>query len=325
MDADGSHQTRLTFGGGYNASPDWSADGLQIVYQCENSICVMNSDGSDLTEIATVFDIQALSWQPAAVADPPPVLDYLYLTPRTPGNVDGIAVTRQDVLLHNTTTDKWQMFFDGSDVGITQPLAAFVVTDNLQLLLVFKGKQTLPPFSVALYATPYDIVRFVPESLGETTTGYFEFEIDGGDIGLTKAGERIDALDELDPYHLLISTVGTSSVPMPGGGKMNSQNEDLIVFEAVSVGTSTAGTWAPYFNGTAVPGLAVENVTGANVDELSGDLYLSMPGAAMVGGVGSNANQIIKLEPSGGGYTVSRFWRGVDHGFHRDIAALNMP
>jgi Tol biopolymer transport system component len=47
MDADGSHQRRLTSGPEHDGEVEWSPDGTQLVFTRDDRIIVMNPDGSD--------------------------------------------------------------------------------------------------------------------------------------------------------------------------------------------------------------------------------------------------------------------------------------
>src|SRR5690606_33443467 len=120
-------------------------------------------------------------------------------------------------------------------------------------LLVFKANQPTPAGTF----TPWDIARFTPYSLGNTTGGTFSWYVDGSDVGLTASGEKIDALDALPTGQLLISTSGALAVPNPGG-TFKAQDEDLVIFYPGMLGATTSGEWDTFFNGTVVPGMKGE-------------------------------------------------------------------
>jgi hypothetical protein len=220
------------------------------------------------------------------------------------------------------------MLFDGSDVGVNKRLSSFALLDDGSIVMSLAGRQA-GLAGLAGTVLPHDVVRFVPSSLGAVTTGFFEWYFDGSDVGLTTDGEKIDALDVLDDGRLLISTAGVLKVPLPGGGALVSQDEDLTALTPTALGATTSGTWALYFNGTAVPGLGREDVAGAHVDEATGEIYLTLTDKFIVGGAGpagvsGNGKDVLKLTPAGGGYTVARFWRGPENGFAINIGGLEI-
>jgi len=215
------------------------------------SLTATNANGSD-GETKTAY---------ITVTAPPPTPS-LYVAPATAGTVGGVAATPQDVLFRDGTAGTWAMHFDGSDVGVTKAIVAFARLSNGDLLLVLKANQSLPGVGAV---TPWDVVRFAPSSTGNNTAGTFAWYVDGSDVGLTTAAEKIDALDLLPDGRLLVSTGGALSAPKTGGGTLKTQDEDLATLTATALGATTAGTWALYFDGTAVPGLAAEDVAGAHV------------------------------------------------------------
>jgi hypothetical protein len=206
-------------------------------------------------------------------------------------------------------------------VGVTKAINAFARLANGDLLLVLKANQSLPGVGAV---TPWDVVRF-SGTYGPTTAGAFSWYIDGSDVGLTTTTEKIDAIDVLPDSRVLVSTTDLLSVPKPGGGALKSQDEDLTAFTPTTTGATTSGTWALYFNGTAITGLGAEDVAGARVDAATGDIYASIVGAFNVGGVSGNGKDVIKLHPTGSGaYTVTMYWRGGSNGFNLNIGGLEM-
>ena len=102
------------------------------------------------------------------------------------------------------------MHFDGSDVGVSRPLAAFTHLGDGSLLLAFTGATSLPGLPGI---TPNDVVRFVPGALGNATDGTFEWYLDGSDVGLSGADEKIDALDAGNDGDPLRGTFGAPRRP----------------------------------------------------------------------------------------------------------------
>ena len=157
---------------------------------------------SDLTADGVIVDPGA----PAVVS--PVASEVLYVSGTAGGNAGGVGFDNRDILAYDTGAQTWAIHFDGSDVGI-KPLAAFTILDDDSLVLAFTANVKLPGLGTVL---PHDLVRFVPSTLGATTTGSFEWYLDGSDVGLSKSGEKIDAVDVLPDGRVLISPAGTAQV-----------------------------------------------------------------------------------------------------------------
>jgi hypothetical protein len=164
----------------------------------------------------------------------------------------------------------------------------------------------------------FDIVRFVPTSLGDNTAGGYELYFDGEDVELTTSGdgEDIDGLGFAPDGRLVISTRGAFSVGGISGG-----DEDLLIFTATSLGATTSGSWAMYFDGSDVgldDGGSNEDVTGAWIDA-NGDIYLSTRGPFSVPGASGDSADIFTCVPASTGdntsCTFSLFWDGSANGF----------
>lgn len=244
----------------------------------------------------------------------------LYLSPEKAGTVGGMAVTPQDIVRRDGATGAWSLYFDGSDVGITKPIVAFTRLENGDLLLAFKSRQVIP--AVGAF-TPQDVARFSPVTLGEVTEGSFQWYFDGSDVGLRTSGEKIDALDSLPDGRLLLSTIGTASVPYMGHA-LRVQDEDLLAFTPTAFGETTGGSWELYLDGTSIPGMKREDLSGVSVDPAGGDIYITIAGNFNIVGISGDGQDILRLQPDGGSYSVSRFWHGPDGGFALNIGGLEV-
>ena len=247
--------------------------------------------------------------------------DGFLVSPARGGAIGDLAFQPADILKYDPAAG-WSMYFDGSDVGITKNLSAFEVLDNGDILMSFAGNQRIP--GVGTFA-PQDIARFVPTATGESTTGSFQWALDGSDNLLTAAGERIDALADTGDGRWAISTTGTASVRLPDGTPLKAQDEDALGLEP------DTGRWSAFFDGTAVPGLRAEDVNAMWIDPATGDIYIGLLSAFNLGGVGTpgvqgNGRDIVKLTPSGapGGYTPSLWWDGSAAGFPVNIDGLEI-
>lgn len=248
------------------------------------------------------------------------------LSAKSKGTVGGLSFTAADIVRFSSATGQWTMRLDASDIGITKNVTAFyreARPGGLDIYyLVLAAGQTLPNVGAV---TPFDVIKFTPTELGANTAGTFAWYFDGSDVGLTQSGEKIDALDMDESGRLLISLAGSGSVPR-AGGNLRLADEDIAAFTLSATGTSTAGTWAGYFDGSAaVTGLATEDITGFWDDPSTGDLYVSLGESFNLGGVSGGAGDIIRLVPgSGGAYTPFMIWNGELVGYGFSIDALEM-
>ncbi len=249
----------------------------------------------------------------------------LELSAKNNGTVGGVSFTSGDIIAYDGTNGQWSMQLDASDVALTKNLTAFYRQDQTGspdiYYLVFSANQKITGLGTV---TPWDIVKFTPTQLGNTTGGAFAWYFDGSDVGLTQDGEKIDAIGMDEDGRLLVSLVGSGSVPR-NGGTLKIADEDIVAFTPTVTGQTTTGTWDPVFDGSsAAGGLASEDVNGFWDDPASDDLYITLLGTFNVGGVQGDGDDILKLTPSGGGYTVTKFWDGDTAGFGYAIDGIEV-
>ena len=213
--------------------------------------------------------------------------------------VNGVTYQAVDILRYNRTTNSWSLYFDGSDLGLdpaqSQINAIGVITSagSESIYLSFSAGFVLtgPGF-----VDDSDIVRFVPTSLGETTSGSFEWVLDGSDVGLDANGEDIVALGLASDGDLLVS------VKDDGGfdaGGVTGDDEDIFRFtpDGSHSGQASSGSWSHYFDGSAF-GLDAtsEDVVGF-WEGSDGTLYLSTIGNYDVGAFSGVRGDVLACQP----------------------------
>jgi hypothetical protein len=164
------------------------------------------------------------------------------------GTVDDSDVVRFSATsLGENTAGSFAMYFDGSDVGLTtnsEDVDAVELLANGDLLF-----STLDSMSAGgVSAADEDLVRFIPTSLGATTSGTWVMYFDGSDVGLaTNNSEDVDAVAIGQAGELYLSSTGAFSVTGVSGA-----DEDVFVFTPASLGTATAGSFSGvlFFDGS---------------------------------------------------------------------------
>jgi subtilisin family serine protease len=185
----------------------------------------------------------------------------------------GSAFAPEDVVVFDGTG--FSLLVDGSDVGLAgRNVDAVHIVDGDTLLLSLGADAVVPGVGAVAEA---DVLRFDATALGATTTGALSVWFDGSDVGLGTSAEDIDALAVLADGRPVVSTLGEARVP-----GMTAQDEDLLVFTPTTFGTTTAGTWGMWFDGSDVGLRALsENVDGVDTTA-DGVVRLSTAGAFSV-------------------------------------------
>jgi len=231
----------------------------------------------------------------------------IWMTFTTATTIPGVGtVQNEDIVAYDPATDTWSWVFDGSDVGLSGfVIDGMAVQANGDILLSFTASGTVSGLiggpGGSTTADDSDIIRFTPTSLGSVTAGTLTFHFDGSDVGLTTDNEDIDAITLDSSGRLVISTLGTFNATGASG-----QDEDLIVFTATSLGATTAGSFAMYFDGSDVSlaDSSAEDVDGAGIRS-SGTILLSTQGLFSVPLVSGDNEDIFEFTPTSLGSTTA--------------------
>jgi serine protease len=171
-----------------------------------------------------------------------------------------------------------------------------------------------------------DILRLTVNSAGHQYSLYF----DGSDVGLTGGLEDIDAFTILPDNQIVISTVGSFSVPGFGGAILSGGGEDLLLFTPSQLGNNTAGTWSIYLDGSVI-GL---EAPGEKIDAVAvlfdGTIVISTEDNVSVAGVTAQDEDLISFKPFRIGPNPVGFWKlyfdgtavGLGDGDNEDVNGL---
>ncbi|MCP4361991.1 MAG: S8 family serine peptidase [Chloroflexi bacterium] len=233
---------------------------------------------------------------------PPGGADVIYVGSSSGGNVGGVSFADEDIVAYDTDTGTWAMYFDGSDVGLgnngAADVDAFHLLNDGTILLSFIGAPSIPDVGSV---DDSDIVRFVPTSTGSSTAGTYEWYFDGSDVNLTTSGEDVDAIGIAPDGRLMLSTSGSFNVGISG------RDEDILYFDATSLGANTSGSWAMAFDGSdvALHNSGNEDVIGTWINDTGADLYLTTRGDFSVSGLSGDGSDIFVCENVATGSSTS--------------------
>jgi PKD repeat protein/lysophospholipase L1-like esterase len=192
-----------------------------------------------------------------------------------------LKVEDEDVARFEAGTQSFELVFDGSDVGIKHlAIDALASLPDGHLVMSFTKSGKVPGVGKVEAA---DLVRFHPTSLGAVTDGTFSLFFDGSDIGLTKGGENVDAVDVVGNDLYLSTSKSFDAAGVKGG------SSDILVCRAATFGARSAcGTSEVTFRGWQ----ADLTKSGENIDGFSfgpdgpvGLPYFSATGDFAAGGL----------------------------------------
>lgn len=152
-----------------------------------------------------------------------------------------------------TTAGAFELWFDGSDVGLTaggEDVDAVHVLPDGDVLVSTTGSFSVPGAS----GSDEDLVRFTPSSLGASTAGSWSLWFDGSDVGLTTADE--------DTIGVLVHPNGAVDLTFRGAygfGGVSGDSADIVQCDPIVTGSASGCTASVALDGSSV-GLGGERV-----------------------------------------------------------------
>ena len=208
----------------------------------------------------------------------------LYVSLKRAGrtNNGNLGYRDEDILIWDGT--RFEMFFDGSDVGLAgQDVDAFHLVDDHTILLSVDRPFESPDLGMI---SDSDILEFDAEQLGDSTRGTFSVHLRGADIGLESHAADVDALTMIDG-DLLLSIRGNVEL-----GDLGSVRDEDLLKVAMSTDPDVSPTVSRFFDGSG-EGLIdrSEDIDAAAM--LGSDLSISSLGAMTVGFVSATDGDVI--------------------------------
>ena len=162
------------------------------------------------------------------------------------GSVDDSDIVRFiPTSLGANTSGNFELYFDGSDVGLTtsgEDIDALHLLDDGRIVISTIGSSNV----VGTTWRDEDLLVFTPSSLGAATSGSWALYFDGSDVGLSQSSdEDIYGVWIGDSGEIFISTRGTFSVSGVTGDRA-----DVLRCVPGSLGTSTSCTYSLDWDGS---------------------------------------------------------------------------
>jgi hypothetical protein len=196
---------------------------------------------------------------------------------------------------------------DCDDDGTPNVCDPDVCEDAPVILMAFSTTTNVPGVG---NVADEDVVAYEPD------TNTWSLYIDGSDVGLS--GFAIDALARLPNGNLIFSFTAAGTI-----GGVASDDSDLLRFTPTSLGTTTAGAWSMYFDGSDVSLLT----EGEDIDAVSvladGRVLISTGGLATVSGVTAVDADILVFSPTSLGATTAGAWAMYFDGSDVGLQATN--
>ncbi|MEM9773370.1 MAG: DUF4832 domain-containing protein [Chloroflexota bacterium] len=182
------------------------------------------------------------------------------------GPVDDSDIVRfVPTQLGANTQGTFEMYFDGSDVGLTSNKEDIdgiaVLSDGRILISTLGAAQVLKQFGNTLNVLDEDIMAFTPISLGSNTSGFFSLYLDGSDLGLDTPEEDTWGVSiNHDETNLFLTTQGNFNT-----GSIAGIAADIFTCIGLTTGNvSGCNTQSKFFDG-ALNGIGSEKLDGIDV------------------------------------------------------------
>ncbi len=214
-----------------------------LAYDPDTDSWRMIFDGSD---VGIYADVNAFAFLPDGS-----LLLSSDVRPRVPGvgQVDDSDIVRfTPASLGANTSGSFELYFDGSDVGLStngEDIDALHVLANGDIVLSTLGSFRVP----GVRGMDEDLLRFTPTSLGGNTAGAWSLYFDGSDVELTRSAEDVWGT-WIDPGgEIYLTTQGNFRIRESQPNNIRGDGDDIFICAPTSLGDVTACDYSLYWSG----------------------------------------------------------------------------
>jgi hypothetical protein len=218
-----------------------------LVYDIATDRWSMLFDGSDVGLGKT--DVDAFRVNP----DGSILMSFVHTVnfPAPLGKVDDSDIVKFiPTQLGDTTAGSFEMYFDGSDVGLetgNEDIDAFSFTADGRLVVSTYGRVNVP----GVEGRDEDLLVFTATSFGVNTQGTWSLYFDGSDVELTEGGEDVNGVD-IDPLTGNLYLVTRGNYVAKSNNSISGDYNDIFRCVLQTVGDTTVCTFSSVFNGDAI-------------------------------------------------------------------------
>jgi hypothetical protein len=241
------------------------------------------------------------------------VLQAVYLSAPGNGNVGGVAYADEDIVRYYPATQTWAMHFDGSVHGLpaAADIDAYAYSYNANTFtashyMSFDKPVTIPGLGKM---DDSDVVRYHTSLLGNS----WSLRVDGSQLGLTAAGEDIDAISLVDDSGALwLSTSGNFDLINSFDTPQSGGDEDVLYWDA---NYNTILYVIPGSDLGIPAATDLHNLDSIWVNTSEEYLFLGLQKAANVGGVVAGNNDVVSWHRVSAQHSFELFWDASAKGF----------
>ena len=152
--------------------------------------------------------------------------------------------------LGEDTIGTFELYFDGSDVGLTtgsEDIDALSIAQDGRLIISTYGTVNVP----GVEAKDEDLLAFLSTSLGDNTQGTWSLYFDGSDVELTQGSEDVNSLD-INAANGDLYLVTRGNFVANSLNTLSGDNNDVFRCVPQTLGDTTACTFSLVFNADSI-------------------------------------------------------------------------
>ena len=250
----------------------------------------------------------------------------VYVTTNAIGTTaDGQSFNKRDILRWDADSGDWSLYLAGNAIGLPSKadIVAFDIPNpaNGSANMAFAKKVVIAGVGTV---APHDLLLYDPNG--------FTLRFDGSDVGLTAAGEKIDAVEMLpgnlspigsncDKY-VLISTKTGGTVPAYNGGNLKFSGEDVLGFCSTQLGANTQGVWHLLIDGSA-EGMPRNSTVSLSASPDGQTIYLTTKGNFNVDGAAGSHSMIYTFSLATDQFS-GPIWSAAAEGLPKTVDGLDV-